>query len=344
MFFLSFILLIVCSGWFSGMEIALFSLTPGNVKSMVIAQKKNAKLIQRVLTNKKRLLVILLLGNNFVNVLIASMASLWVSDRFSSGALGIATGAATLLILIFGEMLPKAFFQSRAEKMALIFVPVIRIMELALFPVVYILEQLLIFMAGDKKKEAVSEQEFRALSRIAVENGVLDFNEHEMIMNVLEFGETTVKEIMTPRYKMSLVNGEAEIDRIAYFMAKEGYSRYPVYRNHEDNVIGYVHLIDVMKVLNSDNREDELSKYVTPVIRVGEDAKIYRVFKRMIKERTHIALIYRRHQLLGLVTLEDIMEEIVGEIEDESDAAGNSAAVRAKKALLSETGASAAPR
>ena len=320
MFFLYFIILIICSGWFSGMEIAFFSLTPGSVKSLVIAKKKNAKLVQKVLNNKKRLLVILLLGNNLVNVLIASMTSLWVSEKSSSGALGIATGTVTLLILIFGEMLPKAFFQTRAEKMALLFVPIIRLLELILFPLVFFLEKLLILMAGNKKRELVSEQEFKALSRIAVENGVLDFKEHEMIMNVLEFGDTMVKEIMTPRYKMSIVNGEAEIDQIAYFMAKEGYSRYPVYRNQEDNIIGYVHLVDVMKVLNSDNRGDELSKYVTPIMKIDQDAKIYRVFKQMIKKRMHIAAVYRRNQqLIGLITLEDIMEEIVGEIEDEND-------------------------
>lgn len=301
------------------MEIALFSLTPGHVKSLVIAKKKNAKLVQRVLSNKKRLLVVLLLGNNLVNVLIASMASLWVSDKFASGALGIATGVVTLLILIFGEMLPKAFFQVRADKMSLTFIPLIRFLEIALFPIVFILEKLLVMMTGDKNRAQVSEQEFRALSRIAVESGIFDFNEHEMIMNVLEMGDKTAKEVMTPRYKTSVVNGEAEIDQVAYFMAKEGYSRYPVYINQEDNIIGYVHLIDVMKVLNSDNREDELSKHVSPIIKVNEDRKINSLFKKMLKKRTHIAVVYRKKQLIGLITLEDILEEIVGEIEDEND-------------------------
>lgn len=301
------------------MEIALFSLTPGNVKSLVIAKKPNAKLLQKILNRKKRLLVVLLLGNNLVNVLIASMTSLWVNERFDNGALGIATGAVTLFILIFGEMLPKAFFQNKAEKMALTFVPIIRFLEISLFPLIFILEKFLVFITGDKNRAPVSEQELKAFSRIAVEHGVLDFQEHEMIMNILEFGDTTVKEVMTPRYRMSIVNGEAEIDQIAYFMAQEGYSRYPVYLNQEDNIIGYVHLIDVMRVLNSNQREDELSKYVSPIICVDEKSKIYRVFKRMIKERVHIALVYRRKKLLGLVTLEDITEEIVGEIEDEND-------------------------
>lgn len=302
------------------MEIALFSITPGSLKSLVLAKKKNAKLLQKILKNKKRLLVVLLLGNNLVNVTIASISSIWVSQKFDNDFLAVATGIVTLLILIFGEMLPKAFFQTRAEKLALLFIPVVYFLETISYPITFLLEKLLLLIAGNKKKELVSEQEFKALSRIAVENGVIHFKEHEMIMNVLEFGDVKIGEIMTPRYKMSVVNDEVEIDQISYFMAKEGYSRYPVYHKQEDNIIGYVHLIDVMRVLNSDNREDELSKYVNPIIKVDENTKVYRVFNKMIKKRIHMAIVYRKNtQLVGIVTLEDILEEIVGEIEDEND-------------------------
>ncbi len=302
------------------MEIALFSITPGSVKSLVISKKKNARLLQKILKNKKRLLVVLLLGNNLVNVTIASISSLWVSQKFDSSALGIATGIITLLILIFGEMFPKAFFQARAEKFALLFTPMVYFLEIVSYPITFLLEKILTLVTGNKIKSLISEQEFKALSRIAVENGVLHFKEHEMIMNVLEFGDTKVKEVMTPRYKMSVINDEVEIDQIAYFMAKEGYSRYPVYHNQEDNITGYVHLIDVMRVLNSDDRENELSKYVNPIIKVDENTKIHRVFNKMIKKRIHMAVVYRKNtQLLGLLTLEDILEEIVGEIEDEND-------------------------
>jgi len=320
MFFVYIIFLIVCSAWFSGMEIALFSLTPANVKHAVISNKRNAKLLQRVLNKKKRLLVVLLLGNNLVNVMIASMTSLWVSDRFNDGTLGIATGATTLLILIFGEMAPKAFFQFHAEKMALTFVPIIRFLEIVFYPLVLPLERLLILLTGNRKKELVSEQEFKALSRIAVEKGVIDFKEHEMIMNVLKFDKVSAKSIMTPRYKISAVSDEAEVDRVAHFMAKEGYSRYPVYHNKKDNIVGYVHLIDVMRVLNSDNRDDELSKHINLIIKVDENEKINLIFKRMIKEGVHIALVERGgEQLMGMLTLEDIVEELVGEIRDEGD-------------------------
>jgi putative hemolysin len=320
MFFVYIALLVVFSAWFSGMEIALFSITAANVKSLVVANKKNARLLQKVLQTKKRLLVVLLLGSNLLNVTIASATSLWVNARFSNDALAIATGITTLLILIFVEITPKAFFQARAEKMTLLFIPLVYFLEIVLFPIAFLLEKLLLLIIGDKKMELVSEQEFRALSRMAVEKGVIDFKEHEMIMNVLEFDDVTAREVMTPRYKMLSLSDDIEVDRIAHFMAKEGFSRYPVYHGKEDNIVGYVHLIDVMRVLNSDNREDVLAKHVNPVIKVDEGEKIHKIFRRMIKECVHIALVYRKkEQLMGMLSLEDILEELVGEIRDESD-------------------------
>ncbi len=320
MFFVWIIILLIMSAWFSGTEIALFSTTPGSVKSMVMAKKKNAKLLEKLLKNKKRLLVVILLGNNLVNITAAGMMSLWVEQKFENGALGIATGVMTLLILIFGEMCPKAFAQNHAEKLALMFSPIIYALEIIFYPIVILLEKLLRLITGNKMKNIVSEQEFKAFSRLAVEHGVLKFKEHEMIMNIINFEEKTAKEVMTPRYKMSVINEDAEIDKIAHFISEEGFSRYPVFHNQEDNIIGYVHIIDIMRVLNSDNREDEIKKYVEPIITVNEDTKIDKILKKMIKRRIHIALVYRnKEQLIGMLTLEDMLEEIVGEIRDEND-------------------------
>jgi len=181
------------------------------------------------------------------------------------------------------------------------------------------LEKLLVLLTKNKPKKIVSEKELRAFSRLAVEEGEIEFQEHEMIMNVLKFNDKTAKEVMTPRYKMSVVNADTEIDQIAYFMAHKGLSRYPVFHNQEDNIIGYVHLIDIMKILNSENRENTIEKYVQPILKVEAKQKIDTIFRKMQKEKNHIALVYRKNQLLGIVTLEDILEEIVGEIEDEND-------------------------
>ncbi len=316
---LAIIILICLSAWFSGMEIALFSLSASKVKSLVLAQKKNSHLLQKLLKNKKRLLVTILLGNNLVNIAAASAATLWIQEKLGSATLGVAIGVMTLLILIFGEMYPKVYFQINAEKMALFFSPLVYILEIVTFPIIIILEKLLLLITKNKPEKIVSEKELKAFSRLAVEEGEIEFQEHEMIMNILKFNDKTAKEIMTPRYKMSIVNADTEIDQIAYFMAHEGLSRYPVFHNQEDNIIGYVHLIDIMKILNSDHRENTIEKYVQPILKVRAEQKIDTIFRKMQKEKNHIALVYREDQLLGIVTLEDILEEIVGEIEDEND-------------------------
>lgn len=319
MIYLILFILLVLSSWFSGMEIAMFSLSPAKVRSLVLAKRPNALLVQKLLNNKHRLLVVILLGNNLVNIGAASLATMAAMETFGSAGVGIATGAMTLLILIFGEMYPKAYFRLKSAQIVLLFAPALYFLELILYPIVYILEKLLNFLTSGHSTEAVSETEFRALSRLAVESGALEFEEHEMIMNILEFNDQEIKEVMTSRYKMEVLKDDADVDQVSYFMAQNGFSRYPVYHNQKDNIIGYVHVIDIMKALNSDQREKQLEEFVQPIIKVKETEKINLVFNKMRRKHIHMALVMRKKELLGLVTLEDILEEIVGEIRDEND-------------------------
>jgi len=319
MTFIILLILLVLSGWFSGMEIAIFSISNAKKKELSLEVNKKSKILVSLLNNKHKLLVIILLGNNLVNIGAASLATSWTIGTFGSAAVGVVTGVMTLLILIFGEMYPKAYFQANSVKMARLFAPVIYFLETILYPIVFILEKILILLTKGSKTELVSENEFKALSRLAVEKGVLDFEEHEMIMNVLEFNDTVVKDAMTPRYKMEILNDDAAVDQVAYFMAQKGFSRYPVFHNQKDNIIGYVHVVDIMRVLNSDDRENILENYIQPIIRIKEDEKVNIVFNKMRKKYTHMALIVREGQILGIVTMEDLLEELVGEIEDEKD-------------------------
>lgn len=303
------------------MEIALFSLSSAKTKSFVLHHQKNALILEKILSNKHRLLSLILLGNNLVNIGAASLATVWAVQKFGSAGVGIATGVLTVIILIFGEMYPKALFQLHAGKIALFFAPFIYFLEIILFPVIFVLEKLLFFLTRGKTAEVVSEKEFKALSRLAVEKGVIDFEEHEMIMNVLAFDDKTAKEVMTPFYKITVLNKEAEIDQVSYFMAKEGWSRYPVFSNNKDNIIGYVHVIDILGALNSENREDSLEKYLQNIIEVNEETKIDKIFAKMRQKKIHMAVVKRKEdsQTIGVLTLEDLLEQLVGEIEDEKD-------------------------
>lgn len=319
MIFIALLILLILSSWFSGMEIALFSLPSSKVKELVMSKTPNANLLQKLLNNKNRLLVVILLGNNLVNIGAASLATVAAIKVFGNAGAGIATGAMTILILIFGEMYPKAYFQLNASKAALFFAPVIYFLQLILYPIIVILEKMLQLLTKGKGKKRVSENEFKAFSRLAVEHGTLDFSEHEMIMNILEFNDITAKEIMTPRYKMAVLNDEADVDQVAYFVAQDGHSRYPVYHNQKDNIIGYVHVKEIMRFLNSEKRGDELVKLVKPAIKVKEDTKIDIIFNKMRRKKTHMALVMRNDDIIGLLTMEDILEDIVGDIFDEDD-------------------------
>lgn len=319
MTFIILLILLILSGWFSGMEIAMFSISHAKIKELSLSSSKKSKILVKLLNNKNKVLVIILLGNNLVNIGAASLATSWAINMFSSAAVGIVTGVMTFLILIFGEMYPKAYFQANSVKMARLFAPAIYFLEILLYPLVFVLEKILIILTKGNKTEFVSENEFKALSRLAVEKGVLDFEEHEMIMNVLEFNDTRVKDVMTPRYKIEVLNDDAAVDQVAYFMAQKGFSRYPVFHNQKDNIIGYVHVIDIMRVLNSDDRENLLENYIQPIIKIKEDEKVNLVFNKMRRKYSHMALVIRGDQVLGLVTTEDLLEELVGEIEDEKD-------------------------
>ena len=126
---------------------------------------------------------------------------------------------------------------------------------------------------------------------------------------------------MTSFYKAAVLNKDAAIDQVAYFMAQEGLSRYPVYSNNKDNIIGYVHVIDVMKILNSDKREEPLENFIQAILEVTEDTKIDKLFAKMRQKKSHMAIVKRKNedQVIGLITMEDLLEELVGEIEDEND-------------------------
>ncbi len=285
-----------------------------------MSNKTNAHVLQKILHNKHRLLALLLLGNNLVNVSAASLATILAVQKFGSAGAGIATGILTILLLLFGEMYPKAFFQLHAEKLALLFAPLVYFLQILLWPILAILEKMLKLLTGGKSAEVVSEREFRAFSRLAVEKGVIDFEEHEMIMNVLSFDNKSAKEVMQPFYKIKVLNKEAAVDQVAYFMAKEGWSRYPLYSNNKDNIVGYVHVIDILRALNSKKRDLAVDKYLQDIIEVSPETKIDKIFAKMRQKKIHMAVVKRKDgQTVGILTLEDLLEELVGEIEDEKD-------------------------
>ncbi len=323
---LFFILLILLSGLFSGAEIAFFSLSQSQARHLLHERKKNAHILWRLKQKPQRLLITILIGNNIVNVLTASIATVLAVDLFGSRGVGIATGVVTLLILVFGEITPKSLAQKNNKSLSLRLAPLFYGLSVVLYPVSWVLIRFNNGIAAKVFKttthEGVTESQIRSLTRLGVEAGAIQYREHEIIENVLEFDEITVGEIETPRYQMVVLNGDVPIDQIAFFVGQQGFSRYPVYKDDEDNIIGYVHVNDLLKKLKSDERDELLKDNIRPIKRVKASLSIERVFRKMIKSHEHMMLVVREdgnHDVVGLITLEDVLEELVGEIRDETD-------------------------
>lgn len=325
-YFVVFLLLFFASAFFSATEIAFFSLTPAQIKNLVDKKIKSAKLVWQLRDNPQKLLITILIGNNIVNTLAASLATLLATRIFGSAGVGIATGVITLLVLIFGEIVPKTLAQKNNSFLALRSAKVIYFLSLFFAPVIWLLSYLNNFISKklikSKESSLVTEEEIRALARLGAEKGVIDYRERELIENVFRFNDVTVKEILTPRYKVTVLNGNVPVEQIAYFVAQSGFSRYPVYDGDEYNIIGYIHANDLMKVLNSDKREKLVKELVRPLRRIKSSTKIESLFRQMLKNKEHLALVVRDEDdddIVGIVTLEDILEELVGEIRDETD-------------------------
>lgn len=321
-----FIVLILLSALFSSAETAFFSLTPARVHLMVRKKKFASDIIDKLKHRPRKLLITILIGNNIVNLFTASYATIVAGRFFDSAALGIATGVTTIIILIFGEIIPKSFAIAKNERIAQITAWPIYIMYLIFIPVVFLLHRMSKYLhkavGVDSAAEVVSEEEIRTLTRIGVEHGIIDRSEHEMIENVFKFDDIAVVDVMMPFEKIIALSATVPVEQIAYQVSQIGHSRYPVYEgDNEDKMIGYIHVNTIMKVLNSDQRNRPVGEFVSEAQYVNDDEKIEKIFRKMNKSHAHMFLVQntKTNELVGLITLEDILEELVGEIIDETD-------------------------
>ena len=286
---------------------------------------KNADLIAKLKSDPQRLLITILVGNNIVNLFTASYATVVSAELFGSFALGVATGVTTFFILVFGEIFPKSFAYTHNDKVTRKAAKPIYLFYILFYPLTFLLLKLNEF-ANSKFKErsnvGVTEDEIITMARLGVESGAIEYKEHEMIENIFEFYDTKVGDVMTPMYKVKLLNGSVPVDQIAYFVSHSSYSRYPVYDGDQDDIMGYVHVNQVMRALNSDKRDELLKEFASPIVYTSEDQKVESVFRAMKKDKNHMYLVYReddKDDVIGIITMEDVLEEIVGEIEDETD-------------------------
>ncbi|MDP4007650.1 MAG: hemolysin family protein [Candidatus Peregrinibacteria bacterium] len=321
------LILIVLSAFFSASETALTSLTQSKVRELCDKKRKFSHVVAKLKSDPETLLITILIGNNIANILASVFATVVFSRIFESSAIGITTGIMTFLLLVFGEVMPKTFAAKYAVKLSLLVSPVLFVLSKILLPIIWLLK--LINKAVEKVAGAqgvvmhASEDELLAMASLGAEEGSIEHSERELIENVLDFDDTYVEQVMTPRVSIDLLPSNATVKEAGQFVLDHTHSRIPVYEDSTDNVIGVVTVKDILLHLQKGEFDKPLKDLdLQQVLQVPETKKINELFKEFQKSHIHIAMVLDEHGgVTGLVTLEDLLEEIVGEIIDEHDEA-----------------------
>ena len=316
--------LVALSAFFSGLEVAMISIGKGQLRRIVNEGKKGSKSLEKLKSNPSRMLVTLLLGNNLMNVGAAAVATDLTTGIFGSVGLGIATGAMTMILLVFGEITPKAYCNIHAERIALRFSRVILGMQFALYPIVRGLEGAtkgIFHMTGSEQKpQPMSEEEVRAVIDVGVEEKALQKSEKEMMEDVLEFHDTKVRAIMTPRNKMFVLDARMLLWDALPLINESGYSRIPLMEDTKDNIVGIVHIRDVLKAVETKTSYMMLKDVARKPLFVSMEMGINKLMKEFQGRHIHMAIVVDEHgSTEGVVSLVVFIEELVGEIAVETD-------------------------
>lgn len=321
-----FVLLIAMSAFFSMSETAFMAVNKIRIRTLAEDNNKKAKIIDRLLEDQDRLLSSILVGNNLVNIAASSLTTSFMISVFGNEGTGvaIATGFVTLMILIFGEITPKSLATKNAEKVTFAVCGIIRFLCFICIPVVKVLNvfsHIIIRLFGGNMDNGptMTEEDLKTIVTVSHEEGVLEDEEKEMIHNVFEFGETEIKEIMTPRIHVVSVPEDVTYNELMEIFRESQFSRIPVHAESYDEIIGVLHIKDLMlgKVVKS---KFDVKDFMRETYVVYEFNQISDVFESMRKDHTSLAIVLDEYGVMsGIVTLEDIVEEIVGEIDDEYD-------------------------
>jgi putative hemolysin len=313
------------SAFFSASETALMSISKIDARHMVDQNIKNAKIVSKLVEDPNKLLGAILVGNNIVNIGASSLATVVATGILGSAGAGIATGVMTLLVLIFGEITPKSLSTQKSQEVACFVARPISLVVLIFTPVVKVLmfiSNLMIRLFGgkiDTSKPFITTDELKTIVTVSHEEGVLEEEEKEMIYNVFGFGDSYTKDVMIPRTDMIAVDVNATYDEIIELYKQEQFSRMPVYQESHDNIIGVIYMKDLL-LKQFDPKDFVISDFLRDVYFVHEFKRIDELFKEMRSKKIGMAIVVDEYGgTSGIVTLEDLIEEIVGDIDDEYD-------------------------
>jgi putative hemolysin len=321
---------LILSAFFSGSETALFSLNKLQLKKM---QKEESgwrvNSIIKLLNDPQKTLITILTGNMFVNIAASSLATYLAIKLFGNVGIGIAGGIMIFMILVFGEIVPKSLAISNAETIAKKIARPVEIISSFLFPLILffkIIINVLYYFFGKKRvkeKKEITEEDLITLINVGKDEGVIEEEEKKMIRNIFEFGDTMVKEVMVPRVDMACISSNTKLDSILNLINKIGHSRTPVYKETIDNIIGILYAKDLLVAYEQWYKSKEkfdLKKIIRRAYFVPENKKIDDLLDIFQRDKIQIAIAIDEYGgTAGLVTMEDVVEEIVGEIIDEYD-------------------------
>lgn len=319
------IILLVLSGFFSMSETALMALSKIRIRHMVEDGVKGAKLVEKLTQDPNKLLGAILIGNNIVNILASSLATTLFVNAFGASGVGIATAVMTVLVLIFGEITPKSIAKQKSEQVALKVSKPISIIVKLFKPFIgiftFISSGFIRLLGGNPKASEpfITEEELRTMVGVSEEEGVLEDVEKEMIFNVFDFADSQAKDVMVQRVNIVAVDSDATYEEVLDVIKKEQFSRIPVYNQTIDDIIGMLYVKDL--IIAGQNKDNfKVTDYMREPYYTFEFKKIKELFNEMKKTRNHISVVLDEYGgTVGIVTIEDLIEEVFGDIEDEYD-------------------------
>ncbi|MDE6103575.1 MAG: hemolysin family protein, partial [Oscillospiraceae bacterium] len=312
------LLLLVLSALFSSCETAFSSVNKIRLKNYAAKGNKKAEKALKIANKFEDALTAILIGNNIVNILSTSISTVLFTQILGPGGVGVATVVMTVLVLIFGEITPKSFAKNHAEQCTLMFAEPLSVFMIILKPIVMIFQVIQKLFKPKTEQPSVTEDELKYIIDEIQEQGVLEEQESDLVLSALEFDEITVDEILIPRVNVTAIEKHTPFNEIKEKFLKDMYSRLPVYEKNIDNIVGVITNKSFFRLMN-ENKED-ITEIIQEIIHISDLKLISEALKEMQKSKMHMAVVMDQYGgTKGIITMEDIIEELVGEIYDEND-------------------------
>lgn len=320
------IVLIFLSGFFSSAETAFSTLNRVRMRNLEEEGSKKAARVNKILESYSKMLSAILIGNNIVNLSASSLTTAFVIGVCGNAYIGIGTGILTIVVLLGGEIIPKTWANLNSEKLALAYSSVIYALMKVMTPVIFIVDLLsngilkLLHVDPNKKMDTITESELKTYVDVSHEDGQIESDEREMIYNIFEFSDTCVKDIMIPRTNMVTVNADESVNDLIKVFHESMYTRIPVYQEDKDSMIGFVNIKDLFIARISGQKNITLKSLLREAYYTYEYKKNADLLLEMREKSMNVAFVLNEYgSTVGMVTLEDLLEELVGEIRDEYD-------------------------